>query len=436
GVRLVVYIHHLPLSLLPHQRREERQKREEWECTCVIGRETKMMMMMIGGEGGHPSDPTGHVPPWSSPFEDPTGGIGYHLGAAGGAEYGLGESALAAALQRYLPCNIDEPGAEEEEVDEPDAAVDVYSSDEFRMYEFKVRRCARGRSHDWTECPFAHPGEKARRRDPRKYHYSGAACPDFRKGGCKRGDACEFAHGVFECWLHPARYRTQPCKDGTACRRRVCFFAHTPDQLRVLPQQQQTPTKAAAAVESYDGSPLRHQAMESYLSKHIMSSSPTSTLISPPISPPSDSPPMSPSTAAIRRASWPMRSSLNEVVASLRQLQLNKVKSDLSSWGLQVGGGAFGSPRGSGAGFRAGFCSLPTTPTTASAAVSGGGVGWFDGMDSGFTEGEEPVERVESGRALRAKIFEKLSKECVTERANAAASTPAPDVGWVSELVM
>lgn len=131
-----------------------------------------------------------------------------------------------------------------------------------------------------------------------------------------------------------------------------------------------------------------------------------------------------------------MRSSLNEVVASLRQLQLNKVKSDLSSWGLQVGGGAFGSPRGSGAGFRAGFCSLPTTPTTASAAVSGGGVGWFDGMDSGFTEGEEPVERVESGRALRAKIFEKLSKECVTERANAAASTPAPDVGWVSELVM
>uniref|UniRef100_A0A0E0CQ43 C3H1-type domain-containing protein n=1 Tax=Oryza meridionalis TaxID=40149 RepID=A0A0E0CQ43_9ORYZ len=58
---------------------------------------------------------------------------------------------------------------------------------------------------------------------------------DFRKGGCKRGDACEFAHGVFECWLHPARYRTQPYKDGTACRRRVSFFAHTPDQLHVLP---------------------------------------------------------------------------------------------------------------------------------------------------------------------------------------------------------
>ena len=35
--------------------------------------------------------------------------------------------------------------------------------------------------HDWTECPFAHPGEKAKRRDPRKHLYASAACPDFRK---------------------------------------------------------------------------------------------------------------------------------------------------------------------------------------------------------------------------------------------------------------
>ena len=33
------------------------------------------------------------------------------------------------------------------------------------MFEFKERRCARGRSHDWTECPYAHPGEKAHQRD-------------------------------------------------------------------------------------------------------------------------------------------------------------------------------------------------------------------------------------------------------------------------------
>jgi hypothetical protein len=62
-------------------------------------------------------------------------------------------------------------------------------------------------AHDWTECPFAHPGklallitmllksissykqgniffatgEKARRRSPKDYLYTGVACPDFRK---------------------------------------------------------------------------------------------------------------------------------------------------------------------------------------------------------------------------------------------------------------
>lgn len=45
---------------------------------------------------------------------------------------------------------------------------------------------------------------------------------------------CEYAHGVFECWLHPAQYRTRLCKDGTNCTRRVCFFAHTPEELRPL----------------------------------------------------------------------------------------------------------------------------------------------------------------------------------------------------------
>ncbi|KAJ0964659.1 hypothetical protein J5N97_025797 [Dioscorea zingiberensis] len=154
---------------------------------------------MMMGEGRH-TNPTVHVPPWPM-LDDPTDGVGLTLPVAGD-QYLLGDATLA-ALQRYLPSNdVYDDG------DEIDAPLDAYSCDEFRMYEFKVRRCARGRSHDWTECPYAHPGEKARRRDPRKYHYSGTACPEFRKGSCKRGDACEFAHGVFECWLHPARYRT------------------------------------------------------------------------------------------------------------------------------------------------------------------------------------------------------------------------------------
>ncbi|KAI3744934.1 hypothetical protein L1987_58032 [Smallanthus sonchifolius] len=110
---------------------------------------------------------------------------------------------------------------------------DPYASDEFRMYEFKIKKCTRSRSHDWTDCPFAHPGEKARRRCPRRFGYSGTVCADFRRDGtCVRGDTCEFSHGVFECWLHPSRYRTEACKDGRNCQRKICFFAHTSSQLR------------------------------------------------------------------------------------------------------------------------------------------------------------------------------------------------------------
>ncbi|KAJ4949930.1 hypothetical protein NE237_005599 [Protea cynaroides] len=91
-----------------------------------------------------------------------------------------------ALLQEFFPCNNGD-GNED--------SGDPYSSDEFRMYEFE--------------------------------------------SGCRRRDACEFAYGVFECWLHPASYRTQVCKDGKNCKRKVCFFAHTPHQLRVLPLHNQ-----------------------------------------------------------------------------------------------------------------------------------------------------------------------------------------------------
>ncbi|KAG1371567.1 zinc finger CCCH domain-containing protein 33 [Cocos nucifera] len=116
----------------------------------------------------------------------------------------------------------------------PDIKNGIYSTDEFRMYTFKIKPCSRAYSHDWTECPFVHPGENARRRDPRKYPYSCVPCPDFRKGSCRNGDACEYAHGVFESWLHPAQYRTRLCKDEIGCNRRVCFFAHKPEELRTV----------------------------------------------------------------------------------------------------------------------------------------------------------------------------------------------------------
>ncbi|GFZ15149.1 zinc finger C-x8-C-x5-C-x3-H type family protein [Actinidia rufa] len=100
----------------------------------------------------------------------------------------------------------------------------IYESDEFRMYGFKIKRCPRMRSHDWTQCPFAHRGEKARRRDPRRYNYSAVACPDYRNGECRRGETCHFAHGVFEYWLHPAKYRTRACNAGGLCQRKVQWW--------------------------------------------------------------------------------------------------------------------------------------------------------------------------------------------------------------------
>jgi hypothetical protein len=387
-------------------------------------------MMMMMGEGMS-------APPWSS-HHRPVSGVDVSGGAVDEvAPY------LFAALQQYLPSNNNDAYAtvvdDDDEAAAMAAAVDAYSGDDFRMYEFKVRRCTRARSHDWTECPFVHPGEKARRRDPRKYHYSGTACPDFRKGGCKRGDACEFAHGVFECWLHPARYRTQPCKDGTACRRRVCFFAHTPDQLRVLPPQQSSPRGVSAGLsplaESYDGSPLRRQAFESYLGKSVMTASPTSTLVSPPKSPPSDSPPLSPdgSAAAYLRGSWPgVGSPVNDVLASLRHLRLSKANSSPSGGWSVYPTASYGSPK-AGVG---GFYSLPTTPRTAPATMATAFMPNLLPLDVGFGVDEEPVQRVESGRALRAMMFERLSKEGTVPSGDAfAGGVGGPDVGWVSDLI-
>ncbi|GJY09919.1 zinc finger CCCH domain-containing protein 30-like protein [Tanacetum coccineum] len=68
----------------------------------------------------------------------------------------------------------------------PDINNIIYSTDEFRMFSFKVRPCSRAYSHDWTECPFVQPGENARR------------------------------------------------KERSLCARRVCFFAHLPEELRPL----------------------------------------------------------------------------------------------------------------------------------------------------------------------------------------------------------
>ncbi|CAH8303325.1 unnamed protein product [Eruca vesicaria subsp. sativa] len=156
----------------------------------------------------------------------------------------------------------------------PDIKSGIYSTDEFRMFSFKIRPCSRAYSHDWTECPFAHPGENARRRDPRKFHYTCVPCPDFKKGSCKQGDTCEYAHGVFESWLHPAQYRTRLCKDGIGCNRRVCFFAHLNEELRPL----------YASTGSGLPSPRSSSAMDMASVLNMLPGSPSGAF-TPPISP-------------------------------------------------------------------------------------------------------------------------------------------------------
>ncbi|KAI8463308.1 MAG: hypothetical protein J3K34DRAFT_381029, partial [Monoraphidium minutum] len=115
------------------------------------------------------------------------------------------------------------------------------------MFSWKVVDCPfEELEHDWGACPFAHEGEKARRRSPATHPYQAACCPDVRRRGrCPRGDSCPFAHSVFELHLHPAKFRIKMCRDGTDCTRKICFFAHSPPELRT-PSPAPAPSSAGA----------------------------------------------------------------------------------------------------------------------------------------------------------------------------------------------
>lgn len=289
-------------------------------------------------------NPTPHISSWDS-LDDPAAAFPSYFSAAHMSSLDSPTSAAEA---------MDFDSSFWEDQDLP-AAVDAFSCDHFRMYEFKIRTCVRGRSHDWTKCPYAHTGEKARRRDPRKFNYTGVECPDLRLGCCRKGDSCEYAHGVFEIWLHPDRYRTQPCRDGTGCRRRVCFFAHTSDQLRITAKQSlMSPRGRDIAVPTV--------------------SSPTSILISSS----SDSPPLSPISPLTTGGE-----SYSRLVALMYNLQLDELKTNPAVSGM-------------GSDLR---------------RSSGGLDLWDRGCE------EEPVmERVESGRNLRAQMYAKLMRENSVDR--------------------
>ncbi|XP_073287664.1 zinc finger CCCH domain-containing protein 20-like [Primulina huaijiensis] len=344
---------------------------------------------------GEPHRWTVEIPPWH--FEDSSAHVQSpitHNIYAEACQYG---SAMSALL-RYLPSNKDDglEGADEYS-DDFEVPVDAFSCDDFRMFEFKVRKCVRARNHDWMECPFAHPGEKARRRDPRKYHYYGTPCPEFRKGACKRGDACEYAHGVFECWLHPARYRTQPCKDGTRCRRRVCFFAHTSEQLRIFPHATTSPDASPSVLTG-----------DSFVALGLSGSSPKSSSYSPPVSPKTLSPPLA-------RVGLKSINSVDQLAESIgRRLQVNNVKMGMGLCMSPSYRGEIGSPRSPNM-IRTVFTSLPPTPIR-SRGLKHARLGTFDLWETSCQE--EPLIEYPEYRVGLVDIPD-----------------TDPDIGWVSELI-
>ncbi|KAE8703080.1 Zinc finger CCCH domain-containing protein 2 [Hibiscus syriacus] len=254
-------------------------------------------------------------------------------------------------------------------------ADDPYGSDHFRMYEFKVRNCTRSRNHDWTDCPFVHPGEKARRRDPRRYRYSSTICSDFRSGGgCPRGDDCEFAHGVFECWLHPTRYRTEACKDGKNCKRKVCFFAHSSRELRLLPEP---------PLPKYKSSDNKNN--HCCLFCHPVTSSPTSTLMGLP-----------------QFSRSPLLSPLNQTTSFSRVSRYSDRLSKLRTEMTSSYGDVF---------FNELMSSLETMNLTSPVAAAGNediNSPWPDVPSSGED----------------------------AQQQNAVVCDPDPDIGWVNELLM
>lgn len=225
----------------------------------------------------------------------------------------------------------------------------------------------------------------------------------------------------------------------------MCFFAHTPVQLRVLPPS--SPSRLGIDSFLHEISPgrngfdlyfngsnemspsrlgvdsfLTESGLPSRLGKSSFGSSPTSILYSP-----TESPPSSP-------CGLMGFDSVSELSESIRGMQIgkgNRMSMSMSvsppTWGFQMGS-SYGSPRKCSM-IRPGFMSVPGTPTR---KMTRSGLGVFDIWDQSCEE-EPAMERVESGKDLRAKMYAKLSKENSLGRVDSDNS--GSDVGWITELV-
>jgi hypothetical protein len=68
-------------------------------------------------------------------------------------------------------------------------------------------------AHDWLECPYAHKGEKAARRDPRTHTHMAVICPDIRRVS---GHSVWVGGGGIPWHLSPARPEAPGWQRGAA----------------------------------------------------------------------------------------------------------------------------------------------------------------------------------------------------------------------------
>ena len=72
------------------------------------------------------------------------------------------------------------------------------------------------------------------------------------------------------------RYRTQLCNDGAGCRRRICFFAHSLDELRVPSSKPFVSPEALAASTATATAHAVHRGGLGALNEHVSTPLPCS----------------------------------------------------------------------------------------------------------------------------------------------------------------
>jgi hypothetical protein len=86
-----------------------------------------------------------------------------------------------------------------------------------------------GAGSGWTTLPVGAWPEKEKQQWLRKTKL----CAYFaRKGRCKAGAKCDFAHSADELQGAPDLYRTRMCAKGSGCEDPECAFAHSAEELR------------------------------------------------------------------------------------------------------------------------------------------------------------------------------------------------------------